>query len=199
MRRENNNSMSSAKFGAKPASGNDFGNATDSQVLVGSTFSSEKAGFKKAGTYDPEAVKEGILNPLKAQSETISKQTGARAGVEVGDTLQAIIDLIGRDTDTGGSVNVGSIFSKLNEILNKSVAGMPYVYKRPLSIKIVSSSTTVTGRGIAFLQRKMSTVTVDGVRRTVESLEKDGYVRELSAWISFQKNITLTYGWVILY
>lgn len=89
--------MSSAKFGAKPASGNDFGNATDSQVLVGSTFSSEN-GLQQTGVYDPAAEMDARLQPLKAD-------------------LTKIKEAIGQPADTGGTTTNGAVMAKLNAAL----------------------------------------------------------------------------------
>lgn len=83
------------------------------------------------------------------------------------ETLQDIADLLGTPDDTGGGVGVGTIFARLNKLVEMANNGQTKVFRSPISIVRVGANATVTGEGTVFCATTAKIV-IDGQTITSE-------------------------------
>ena len=116
-------------------------------------------------------------------------------------TLQSIITALGSPEDTGGDVGAGSIFARLNAISSLASSGGVKEFKTSISVQyITNNSTTIQGRGIAFISKAFGSVTIDGVRVNNTSLEDEGIRRDCPFYFKFYSSIKPANGCtVVLY
>lgn len=83
------------------------------------------------------------------------------------ETLQAMSDLLGTPDDTGGGVGVGTIFARLNKLVEMANNGQTKVFRSPISIVRVGANATVNGEGVAYCSTQAKIV-IDGQTITNE-------------------------------
>lgn len=116
-------------------------------------------------------------------------------------TLQAIATLLGTAGDTGGDVGTGTIFARLNKVIELAKNGQRKKFRSPISIKTYTSYTTITGKGTVFLGNKvLGSLVIDGVTVTCTSLNTSiiGYS---IGHVNFYKSLKIsgTNALVVLY
>ena len=83
------------------------------------------------------------------------------------ETLQDIADLLGTPDDTGGTVDSGTIFAKVNAILTQLQSGCRTKLRPPISLASYKKKATINGKGILYFSSSyysypMNRVKVDG-------------------------------------
>lgn len=112
------------------------------------------------------------------------------------ETLQAIETLLGTHDDTGGSATSGTIFAKINKIIEAANIGQDKKFRSPISVRSIKSGTTVTGKGVAFFGGAViNTLKVDGTTVPIENggryTSSSGYKYTLTS-INFSKSLYIT-------